>query len=166
MSTGHVAPRCTITPSSWHFVPLNAEIPSSAPYYRTLSAFMIFLPLTWEAKFHTHTKTGKIIDLYMFFFCTANGRTGDSGPNARRHSPNSSSSSANHTSKYFWGSLLHSIYTVSANLPSGKAVKNSLIHNTGVPPHPRVIRSKARRGYVKPRIIPNAIYNGIFVKQT
>jgi hypothetical protein len=35
--------------------------------------------------------------------------------------------------------------------------------NTGVPPYPRVILSKTHRGYVKPRIIPNAIYNVIFV---
>jgi hypothetical protein len=34
---------------------------------------------------------------------------------------------------------------------------------TGVPPYPRVIRSKTYRGYVKPRIIPNAIYIVIFV---
>jgi hypothetical protein len=30
---------------------------------------------------------------------------------------------------------------------------------TDVPPGPRVIRSKMYRGYFKPRIIPNAIYN-------
>jgi hypothetical protein len=30
-------------------------------------------------------------------------------------------------------------------------------------PDPRVIRSKTYRGYVKPRIIPKAIYNVIFV---
>jgi hypothetical protein len=34
---------------------------------------------------------------------------------------------------------------------------------TGVPPYPRAIRSKTYRGYVKPRIIPNAIYKVIFV---
>jgi hypothetical protein len=34
---------------------------------------------------------------------------------------------------------------------------------TGVPPYPRVIRSRAYRGYVKPWIITNAIYNVIFV---
>jgi hypothetical protein len=32
---------------------------------------------------------------------------------------------------------------------------------TGGPPYPRVIRSKTYRGYMKPRIIPNAIYNVI-----
>jgi hypothetical protein len=32
-----------------------------------------------------------------------------------------------------------------------------------VPPYPRVIRSKTHRGYVKPRITLNAIYNVIFV---
>jgi hypothetical protein len=37
------------------------------------------------------------------------------------------------------------------------------IRYTGVPPYPRVIRSKTYRGYVKPRIIPNAIYNVIFM---
>jgi hypothetical protein len=36
-------------------------------------------------------------------------------------------------------------------------------HITVVPPYPQVIRSKTYRGYVKPRIIPNAIYNVIFV---
>jgi hypothetical protein len=30
--------------------------------------------------------------------------------------------------------------------------------STVVPPYPRVIRSKTNRGYLKPRIIPNAIY--------
>jgi hypothetical protein len=34
---------------------------------------------------------------------------------------------------------------------------------TGVPPYPLVIRSKTYRGYVKPRVIPDAIYNVIFV---
>jgi hypothetical protein len=29
--------------------------------------------------------------------------------------------------------------------------------------YPRVIRSKTYRGYLKPRIIPNALYNVIFV---
>jgi hypothetical protein len=29
---------------------------------------------------------------------------------------------------------------------------------TGVPPYPQVIRSKTYRGYVKLRIVPNAIY--------
>jgi hypothetical protein len=38
--------------------------------------------------------------------------------------------------------------------------------STGVPPYPRVIRSKTYRGYVKPRIVPNAIYNVIFVQHT
>jgi hypothetical protein len=37
---------------------------------------------------------------------------------------------------------------------------------TGVPPYPQVIRSNTYRRYVKPRIIPNAIYNVIFVLQT
>jgi hypothetical protein len=35
--------------------------------------------------------------------------------------------------------------------------------NTVVPTYPRVIRSKTYSGYVKQRIIPNAIYNVIFV---
>ena len=35
--------------------------------------------------------------------------------------------------------------------------------NTGGPPYPRAIRSKTYRGYVKPRIIPLAIYNVIYV---
>jgi hypothetical protein len=35
--------------------------------------------------------------------------------------------------------------------------------NTVVPPYPRVILPKTYRGYVKPWIIPNAIYNVIFV---
>jgi hypothetical protein len=34
---------------------------------------------------------------------------------------------------------------------------------TIVPPYPRVMRSKTYRAYLKPRIIPNAIYNVIFV---
>jgi hypothetical protein len=34
---------------------------------------------------------------------------------------------------------------------------------TGVRPYIRVIRSKTYRGYVKPRIIPKAIYGVIFV---
>jgi hypothetical protein len=34
---------------------------------------------------------------------------------------------------------------------------------TVVPPYRRVILSKTYRGYVKPQIIPNAIYNVIFV---
>jgi hypothetical protein len=38
-----------------------------------------------------------------------------------------------------------------------------LRNNTGVPLYPWVIRSKAYRGYVEPRVIPNAIYNVIFV---
>ena len=32
---------------------------------------------------------------------------------------------------------------------------------TGGRPYPRAIRSKTYRGYVKPRIIPNATYNAI-----
>jgi hypothetical protein len=36
--------------------------------------------------------------------------------------------------------------------------------NTVVPPYPRVIRYKTYRGYVKPRIIPSAIYNVITVQ--
>jgi hypothetical protein len=32
-----------------------------------------------------------------------------------------------------------------------------------LPPYPWVIRSMTYRGYVKPQIIPNAIYNVIFV---
>jgi hypothetical protein len=39
----------------------------------------------------------------------------------------------------------------------------SNFQNTVVPPYPRVIRFKTYRGYVKQRIIPNAIYNVIFV---
>jgi len=35
--------------------------------------------------------------------------------------------------------------------------------NTCGLPFPRVIRSKTYRGYVKPRITPNAIYNVIFM---
>jgi hypothetical protein len=34
---------------------------------------------------------------------------------------------------------------------------------TGVPPYPQVVRSVNYRSYVKPRIIPNAKYNVIFV---
>jgi hypothetical protein len=34
---------------------------------------------------------------------------------------------------------------------------------TVVPPYPQVIRSKTYRSYIKPQIIPNAIYNVIFV---
>jgi hypothetical protein len=34
---------------------------------------------------------------------------------------------------------------------------------TGLPPYLRVIRSKTYRGYVKPWIIPKAIYSVIFV---
>jgi len=36
-----------------------------------------------------------------------------------------------------------------------------LRHITGGPPYPRVIRSKIYRGYVKPWIIRNTIYNVI-----
>jgi hypothetical protein len=35
--------------------------------------------------------------------------------------------------------------------------------STGVPPYPRVTRFMTYRGYLKPLIIPNAIYNVIFV---
>jgi hypothetical protein len=35
--------------------------------------------------------------------------------------------------------------------------------NTVVPPYSRVICSKTYHSYVKPRIIPNAIYDVIFV---
>jgi hypothetical protein len=38
-----------------------------------------------------------------------------------------------------------------------------LFEYTRVPPYPGEICSKTYRGYVKPRIIPNAIYNVIFV---
>jgi hypothetical protein len=41
--------------------------------------------------------------------------------------------------------------------------KTSLYKCTVVPPCPWVIRSNSYRGYVKLRIIPNAIYNVIFV---
>jgi hypothetical protein len=34
---------------------------------------------------------------------------------------------------------------------------------TVVPQYPQVTRSKTYRGYVKPQIIPNTIYNVIFV---
>jgi hypothetical protein len=37
------------------------------------------------------------------------------------------------------------------------------IENTIVPPYPRVIPSKTYRGYVKSRMIPNAIYKVIIV---
>jgi hypothetical protein len=40
---------------------------------------------------------------------------------------------------------------------------HSIIQHTVVPPYPRVILSKTYRNYVKQRIIPNAIYNVIFV---
>jgi len=33
--------------------------------------------------------------------------------------------------------------------------------HTGGPPYPRIIRLKTYRGYAKPRIIPNALYNEI-----
>jgi hypothetical protein len=35
--------------------------------------------------------------------------------------------------------------------------------NTDVPPYPQVIRSNTYSDYVKPQIIPNTIYNVIFV---
>jgi len=38
--------------------------------------------------------------------------------------------------------------------------------NIGGPPYPRVIRSKTYRVYMKPRIIPNAVYDVIFVWHT
>jgi hypothetical protein len=38
-----------------------------------------------------------------------------------------------------------------------------ITYNRRVPPYPRVILSKTYHGYVKPQIIPNAIYNVIFV---
>ena len=43
---------------------------------------------------------------------------------------------------------------------SARFILNSCwkIYCTVVPPYPRVMRSKANRGYLKPRIIPNAIY--------
>jgi hypothetical protein len=51
-----------------------------------------------------------------------------------------------------------------------KTKKKLLIHRiyirsvgTGVSSYPRAIRSKTYRDYVKPRIIPNATYNVIFV---
>jgi hypothetical protein len=34
---------------------------------------------------------------------------------------------------------------------------------TGVPQYARVIRSKTYHSYMKPRIVPNAIYNDIYV---
>jgi hypothetical protein len=43
------------------------------------------------------------------------------------------------------------------------APENRIERTTVVPPYPRVIRSKTYCGYVKPRIIPNAIYNVTFV---
>jgi hypothetical protein len=47
--------------------------------------------------------------------------------------------------------------------PSCAGAQGMFCHCTVVPPYPRVIRSKTYRGYVKPRVIPNAIYNVIFV---
>jgi hypothetical protein len=41
--------------------------------------------------------------------------------------------------------------------------RNKLVTYTVAPPYLLVIRSKTYRGYVKSRIIPNAIYNVIFV---
>jgi hypothetical protein len=43
------------------------------------------------------------------------------------------------------------------------AVQYRWLRNTVVFTYPLVIRSKTYRGYVKPRVIPNAIYNVIFV---
>jgi hypothetical protein len=42
-------------------------------------------------------------------------------------------------------------------------LRGAFIPHNVVPPYARVILSKTYRGYVKPRIIPNAIYNVIFV---
>jgi hypothetical protein len=44
-----------------------------------------------------------------------------------------------------------------------KVVLHCKIIYLGVPPYIWVILLKTYRGYVKPRIIPNAIYNAIFV---
>jgi hypothetical protein len=44
-----------------------------------------------------------------------------------------------------------------------KHMNEMITYNRAVPPYPQVIRSKTYRGYVKPRIIPNAIYNVKFV---
>jgi hypothetical protein len=47
--------------------------------------------------------------------------------------------------------------------PSGGRLKSRKLPDTAVPTYPLVIHSKTYRGYVKPRIIPNAIRNVIFV---
>jgi hypothetical protein len=57
--------------------------------------------------------------------------------------------------------LLGSISLVK--IGPGKAIFIAVNVSTGVPPYPRVIRSKTYRGYMKPWVIPNAIYNVIFV---
>jgi hypothetical protein len=50
---------------------------------------------------------------------------------------------------------------------SRTAIKRFTSHlnknHTVVPPYPRIIRSKTYRSYMKPQIIPNAIYIMIFV---
>jgi hypothetical protein len=61
--------------------------------------------------------------------------------------------------------LLSGAQTASYSIgPRGSEVAQELY--TVVPPYLRVIRSKTYCGYVKPWIIPNAIYNMIFMYQT
>jgi hypothetical protein len=67
-------------------------------------------------------------------------------------------------------SLFGSVYCFCVNVcctaaPSVNpiAVNKYMNKYTGVPPYLQVIRSKTYRGNVKPRIIPNAIYNVTFV---
>ena len=48
---------------------------------------------------------------------------------------------------------------VRLNCWRGVMLLHACRRSTGGPPYPRVIRSKTYRGYVKPRIVPNAICN-------
>jgi hypothetical protein len=48
----------------------------------------------------------------------------------------------------------HTLYHLFTKYP---IIQHCTVWTTGEPPYPRVIRSKTYRGYVKPRIIPNAI---------
>jgi hypothetical protein len=52
---------------------------------------------------------------------------------------------------------------ITINNPFAVYMTSSGLIYTGVFRYPRVIRSKTYRGYVKPQITPNAIYNMIFV---
>jgi hypothetical protein len=63
-----------------------------------------------------------------------------------------------HTITYLMTILISKI-----NDREGKGQKSFLTLYTVVPPYPRVIRSETYRGYVKPQVIPNAIYNVIFM---